>query len=178
MMSQSKTFRVVSLVLRLALGIIFVYAAWVKLREPWALFAMAIDSYQLLPLTWVELVARTLPWVELAIGVFLIAGVLLRSASVGTAALLAVFFALMVRAYAKGMAINCGCFGPGEVISWKTLLRDGSMLAAALVLTVMAFAGRGTPSFSLPALLTRWTGRRPRTASVPEPAAHQPRSAI
>jgi len=56
--------------------------------------------------------------------------------------MLAVFFSLMVRAYAKGMQINCGCFGPGEVISWKTLLRDGSMLAAALALTWMSFVAR------------------------------------
>jgi len=40
----------------------------------------------------------------------------------------------MVRAYAKGMEINCGCFGANDIISWKTLLRDGSMLAAALAL--------------------------------------------
>ena len=53
-----------------------------------------------------------------------------------------VFFALMVRAYAKGMEINCGCFGPGEVISWKTLLRDGSMLAGSLLLTWTAFYNR------------------------------------
>ena len=40
---------VLALILRVALGAIFVYAAWIKLREPWALFAMAIDSYQVLP---------------------------------------------------------------------------------------------------------------------------------
>ena len=48
----------------------------------------------------------------------------------------------MVRAYAKGMQINCGCFGPGEAISWKTLLRDGSMAAAAIAMTCLAFLQR------------------------------------
>ena len=138
-MSQSRGFRIAALVLRFALGIIFVYAAWTKLSQPWELFAMSIDSYQLLPLKWVELVARTLPWFEAVVGVLLIAGVFLRSASVATALLLGMFFTLMVRAYAKGMQINCGCFGTGDPISWKTLLRDGSMLAAALVLAGMSF---------------------------------------
>jgi len=142
MTSQSKGFRVAALLLRFALGIIFLYAAWTKISRPWELFAMAIDSYGLLPLKWVELVARTLPWLEVAIGVFLIAGIFLRSAAVATTLLLAVFFSLMVRAYAKGMQINCGCFGAGEVISWKTLLRDGSLLAAAVALASMSFLQR------------------------------------
>ena len=139
MTSSSKTLRAVALVLRIALGAVFVYAAWTKLRTPWELFAMSIDSYQLLPLKAVELVARTLPWFELAVGLLLVAGFWLRSAAAATALLLAVFFALMVRAYAKGMEINCGCFGANDIISWKTLLRDGSMLAAALALTALSF---------------------------------------
>ena len=142
MTSSSKTLRAVMLVLRIALGAVFVYAAWTKLRTPWELFAMSIDSYQLLPLKAVELVARTLPWFELAVGLLLIAGFWLRSASAATALLLAVFFGLMVRAYAKGMEINCGCFGANDIISWKTLLRDGSMLAAALALTALSFLRR------------------------------------
>jgi len=142
MTSPSKALRAVTLLLRVALGAVFVYAAWTKLRTPWELFAMSIDSYQLLPLKAVELVARTLPWFELAVGLLLIAGYWLRSAAVATALLLAVFFGLMVRAYAKGMEINCGCFGPGEIISWKTLLRDGSMLAAALALAAFTFFQR------------------------------------
>jgi uncharacterized membrane protein YphA (DoxX/SURF4 family) len=142
MTSQSKSLRAVTLVLRIVLGAIFVYAAWTKLRVPWELFAMSIDSYQVLPLKLVELVARTLPWFELAVGLLLIAGYWLRSAATAITLLLAVFFSLMVRAYATGMEINCGCFGTGDPISWKTLLRDGSMLAAALALTVLAFLRR------------------------------------
>ncbi|MGA2041625.1 MAG: MauE/DoxX family redox-associated membrane protein [Bryobacteraceae bacterium] len=142
MTSSNKPLAVIALVLRIALGAIFVYAAWTKLRTPWELFAMSIDSYQLLPLKVVELVARTLPWFELAVGLLLIAGFWLRSAAAAITLLLAVFFGLMVRAYARGMEINCGCFGANDVISWKTLLRDGSMLAAALTLTALAFLNR------------------------------------
>jgi uncharacterized membrane protein YphA (DoxX/SURF4 family) len=127
--------RAVALVLRIGLGAIFVYSAWSKLKDPWALFAMAVDSYQALPLWGVELVARTLPWVELLIGVLLIVGRWMRVATVACSLLLLLFFGLMVRAHAKGMEINCGCFGPGEAISWRTLLRDGAILAGSLLLT-------------------------------------------
>jgi uncharacterized membrane protein YphA (DoxX/SURF4 family) len=132
--------RALALVLRLALGAIFVYSAWSKLKDSWALFAMAVDSYQVLPLWGVQLVARTLPWVELLIGVLLIVGRWMRVATVACSLLLLVFFGLMVRAHVKGMEINCGCFGPGEAISWRTLLRDGAMVAGSLVLTGVEYA--------------------------------------
>jgi uncharacterized membrane protein YphA (DoxX/SURF4 family) len=132
-----------ALVLRVLLGVIFVYAAYSKLKDPWALFAMSIDSYGILPLRWVEFVARTLPWFELLLGVLLIAGIFRRVTTVATSLLLLTFFSLMLRAHFKGMEINCGCFGPGEVISWKTMLRDGSMVAGSIFVTAMAFLRRG-----------------------------------
>jgi uncharacterized membrane protein YphA (DoxX/SURF4 family) len=141
-MASSKFVRLLLLVLRVVLGAIFVYAAWVKLRDPWQLFAMSIDSYQILPLREVELAAHVIPWMELALGLLLIAGLWLRISGAIVSLLLLTFFVLMLRAYAKGMAISCGCFGPGEIISWKTLLRDGSMVAAALLVTTMAFLNR------------------------------------
>jgi uncharacterized membrane protein YphA (DoxX/SURF4 family) len=127
------------LILRVVLGGVFVYAAWLKLREPWALFAIAIDSYQVLPSWAVELVARGLPWCELLLGISLVAGLWRRASTLSTSLLLVVFFSLMIRAMLKGMQIDCGCFGPGERISWVTLLRDGGLLATSLLLTVIAF---------------------------------------
>ena len=141
-MVSSRLVRIVLLSLRLVLGGIFVYAAWLKLRDPWQIFAMSIDSYRILPLQAVEVAARVIPWFELAIGLLLIAGLWLRISGSIVSLLLLTFFAMMVRAYVKGMAIDCGCFGPGEAISWKTLLRDGSLLAAALLVTTMAFVDR------------------------------------
>ncbi len=134
---------VAALVLRIVLGVIFVYAAWVKLHEPWAMFAIAIDSYQILPQWAVELVARVLPWGELVLGLLLIAGVWRSVSTPAASLLLVVFLSLMVRAMAKGMQIECGCFGSGEPLSWITLMRDGALLASSLFVTVMAFRGRG-----------------------------------
>jgi uncharacterized membrane protein YphA (DoxX/SURF4 family) len=125
---------------RVILGAVFIYAGYVKVREPWELFALAISQYQLLPMKMVELVARTLPWLELAIGVLLVTGRWLRVGATAASVLLLTFFVLMIRADLQGMAINCGCFGgTDDVISWKTLLRDGSLLAGSLALTTWAF---------------------------------------
>jgi len=137
--SSNKILRAISLVLRVALGGIFVYAAYVKLREPWQLFALAIDSYRMLPLKWVELVARTLPWVELIIGLALMVGRGLRVFATITSLVLLVFIGALLRAKLKGMEISCGCFGNNEPLTWWTLARDSSMLIASLLVTAAAF---------------------------------------
>lgn len=135
-----------SKLLRLVLGAVFIYAAYTKLRQSWLLFALSIDSYQLLPEWAVFAVARSLPWLELALGILLIAGIWLRYLSVVAAGILALFFTVMLVQYFRGAGIDCGCFGVGEPLSAKTLARDGVLLAAALALVALA-----------------WQNRRPRT---------------
>lgn len=126
----------------LAMGAMFVYAAYTKLRDPWMLFAMSVYSYQMLPEWGVELVARALPWVELIVGAMLIFGIWVRWAAAAATALIAVFFCAIVRAYFMHLGINCGCFGTSEPLTKFTLVRDGSLLAASLVLTILAFRAR------------------------------------
>lgn len=56
------------------------------------------------------------------------------------------FFALMTRAFVKGMGIDCGCFGLGEAISARTLLRDGLLLASSIALTLLAWISNRVPA--------------------------------
>lgn len=142
MTSPNKFLRAILLLLRVAVGGVFAYAAWSKLRDPWTLFAISIDAYHVLPQWAVLVVARTLPWLELLLGVMLVIGVFRRISTLAASALLTLFFGLMVRAYVRGETIDCGCFGPGEAISPLTLLRDGTLLAGSLLLTVMAWRRR------------------------------------
>jgi uncharacterized membrane protein YphA (DoxX/SURF4 family) len=114
------------------------------LVQPWQLFAADIAEYQVVPMWAATFIARSLPWFEILLGLMVIVGRLARTSTVLLSAILLVFFSLMVRAKLQGKQIDCGCFGSGEPISWKTLLRDGSMLAGALFLTVMAFRNRRT----------------------------------
>jgi uncharacterized membrane protein YphA (DoxX/SURF4 family) len=142
MASRSNLVRAGLVVLRLGLAAVFGYAAWVKLREPWIVFAMSVDAYHVLPQWGVIAVARGLPWIELLLALLLLAGMWKRVTMPAASLLLAVFFSLMVRAYVRGEAIDCGCFGPGEAISPITLLRDGGLLAASLLCTWSAFRGK------------------------------------
>jgi uncharacterized membrane protein YphA (DoxX/SURF4 family) len=132
---------------RVALGLIFLYAAYAKLhfegewhlRDYHFLFAMAIDSYKILPIPAVQLMARVLPWFELALGGLLIAGLGLRWIGSITSGLLLVFVIAMTRAKILGLEINCGCFGNNEKLGTATLIRDSSLLVLALAVTIGAF---------------------------------------
>lgn len=131
---------------RVVMGAVFLYAAYTKLRQPWLLFAMSIDSYGMLSEWAVLAVARTLPWFELALGVALLAGVWLRYVSVAAAALLGLFFTMMMLAYSRGLGIDCGCFGVGEALTARTLARDGALLGIALALAVLSARRRSVHS--------------------------------
>ena len=141
--------KALQLFLRLLLGAVFIYAAYTKLRQSWLLFALSIDSYQLLPEWAVFALARTLPWLELTLGILLIAGVALRYLSVVATAILGLFFAVMLVSYFRGAGIDCGCFGVGEALSVKTLLRDGVLLAAAISLVVLSRRPTVSPQYRI-----------------------------
>jgi len=156
-MMQSAPFnfrRVFLLVGRLALAAIFIYAGAVKLfglaihpRPTVGLalsyFALQVDSYQLLPSWAVQFVAHTLPLAEIAIGLMLLLGWLLPIWSTLVTLLVAGLFASVVRAYALGLQINCGCFAKPEPLTGMTVIRDGVLLFLALLMTVFAFQEAG-----------------------------------
>jgi len=99
----------------------------------------AIDSYKMLPISAVQLMAQVLPWFELVLGIFLIAGIGLRVIGTITSGLLLVFIGAMTRAKMLGLEINCGCFGNNEKLGAATLIRDSSLLVLALAVTIGAF---------------------------------------
>src|SRR6202043_1773139 len=95
---------------RLALAGMFIFAAYAKLKPqaamPWSvgsvrtslsMFAMQVDSYQLLSPQAVSMAAHALPFVELALGLWLLSGLWLRYSTLTSSLLLLGFFVLMVR---------------------------------------------------------------------------------
>ncbi len=137
---------------RVALAIIFLYAAYAKMKPqanmPWSIasvrtslsmFAMGVDSYQLLSTRGVDFVAHWLPPFELFLGLWLLTGIALRWASLATTALLSAFLAVQVRSFSLGQEISCGCFGPGEKIGPWSLFRDVAIIAVAVAVLIAAF---------------------------------------
>lgn len=161
-MSRPSTWSTGSILLvlgRLALAAIFLAAAYGKLSpltaKQWTLsslkitpaslnlsmtfFAMQLSSYQMLPDWAVSPIAHALPWVELALVILLLTGLGLRYAGIVATLLLAVFWAVVIRAYALHLGINCGCFGPNEKLTGWRVVEDGGFFALGLAVTIGAF---------------------------------------
>ena len=143
---------------RVVLGAIFIFAAYAKMKPqpgmPWslasvrtslAMFAMGVDSYQMLPPSVVAPFAHWLPPAELVLGLWLVAGFGLRLSSILSTLAIVGFIAAMFSAYRRGLTISCGCFGPGEQIGPGTLIRDTLLfLPLCLAVTIGSFRANRT----------------------------------
>ncbi len=143
------------LVLRLLLGAYFVYASLDKIADP-AAFAKAVYQWQVLPPVPANLLAVTLPWVELLAGGLLLLGVWRREAALVIALMLAVFLVAAGSVIARGIDVeNCGCTSLGRSeptaawppawthgVGWYLVARDLVMLGAALLLAAAPAATR------------------------------------
>jgi uncharacterized membrane protein YphA (DoxX/SURF4 family) len=105
--------KVISFILRLGLGGVFVAAGALKIWDPTA-FAADIGNYRLLPHEAINLLAITLPWIEVAAGLLLILGIWKRASALTITVLMIVFLAAIGQALARGLDIRCGCFGTVE----------------------------------------------------------------
>lgn len=126
--------RIVLLVLRWAVAGVFGYAGFQKVIAPQD-FADSIATFALLPDSLINLVALSLPPFEVLLALAIVSGVQRRPALLGIALLTTVFMVALGSAIARGIAVDCGCFGseePSVSAAWRALLRDIPMLMAAL----------------------------------------------
>jgi uncharacterized membrane protein YphA (DoxX/SURF4 family) len=127
---------------RLFLGLIFIYAAVIKIVSPQD-FADSIAAYRILPFSAINVFALGLPLFELSCGLLMLSGRFLRTGLLGIVAMLVVFMAALIIALLRGLSINCGCFGVYSWLDsnpWLSLLRD------AILLGVTSFLYRGSLS--------------------------------
>ena len=94
--------------LEVVLGGLFFYAGLQKLLHPYE-FAEAVLAYQLLPESLVGVAAAGLPWVEVAAGLCLVAGLKRRSGLLLLSGLVAGFLVVILITMARGLSIDCGC---------------------------------------------------------------------
>jgi uncharacterized membrane protein YphA (DoxX/SURF4 family) len=158
-MMQSSPFtprRIFILAGRLVLAAIFIFAGYSKLFFPnrlfssWFMikfsvssnlsnFALQVAAYKLLSPAGVDFVAHTLPFAEVALGLLLLIGWGVRIWATAVTAIMVGFWIVVTRAYLLHMDINCGCFATPEPLTIKTVIRDGLLVAFAILMTVFAF---------------------------------------
>ena len=129
------------LVARLVTGGVWIVAGTLKLPDP-AGSVRAVRAYELLPEAVVPTVGYLLPALEIVVGVLLVLGLMTRAAAVASSLLFVAFVVGIASAWARGLQIDCGCFGGGgfdagaaEEYPWE-IARDVGLLLLSLWLVV------------------------------------------
>lgn len=111
----SPTQKWLSTVARVLLGLVLLAASLLKIADPHQA-AAAVQAYQLLPSSLAEYVGYGLPLVEFFLAVALLLGLGTRLVAWITAGLMVIFIFGVASAWARGLSIDCGCFGGGGVV--------------------------------------------------------------
>jgi len=125
-------------VARVSLGLVMVSAGVLKISNP-DQAVRAVQAYELLPRGVDQVVGYGLPMIEVALGLLLILGLGTRIAAVLAGVFMLVFIVGVSSAWARGLNIDCGCFGGGGAVgssgkAWRYLseiLRDLLFLGLA-----------------------------------------------
>ena len=162
----SRSLSWIGLAFRVLAGGVWIVSGVAKLPDL-AAFRVLVERYELLPRAFAVPFSYGLPFVEIGVGLYLLAGLFTRgSAFVGTCLML-LFLAAQVQAMARGLAIDCGCFGNLALtrVGFGSLVRD-------FVLGIPTFLMLAKPSrfLSLDALLFGTVDRffPPRGPAVPQ----------
>jgi uncharacterized membrane protein YphA (DoxX/SURF4 family) len=128
------------LIIRLLLGGLLVVAGALKVGHP-AELAASIAGFRILPPQVTGPLALALPYVELMLGAYLIAGLFTRAAATITAIQFVAYAGAVASAVVRHIAANCGCFGPSDtaVADWPHVTLDLCFAVAS------AFVAYGAP---------------------------------
>jgi uncharacterized membrane protein YphA (DoxX/SURF4 family) len=144
------------LAFRLTLGAMFLYACYDKIVAP-AAFAKIVYQWQVGGPVFSNLVAVILPWVELLVGLLLLAGAWTAEAGLLVAGLLLSFNLAAASVLARGIDVeNCGCTSvkatapgprsPFHGVGWFLITRNTVLLGAALALAFAPQKARALPT--------------------------------
>ena len=123
------------LLARLILGFMFILVGVGKIAGA-EHFAKEIGNYRMLPEMLVNIMAITLPWIELAVGIMILYGIRLKANAALAAGLLLVFIIAVGTAWGRGLNINCGCYSniAQQTVGLPKILENlGLMLLAAII---------------------------------------------
>ena len=120
------------LIARLILGGVLFVAGYLKVGAT-EKSQMAVRAYEMLPISVANTLGLVLPFVEVAIGALLILGSLTRVMAALGGFTMVIFIIAISQAWARGLNIDCGCFGgggavePGQTKYLQEILRDAGL---------------------------------------------------
>ena len=101
---------------RIGLAAVWLISGGIKVSDPNQTY-IAVKAYDLLPGSVVSVVAAAVPFLELAVGALLLLGLGTRLVAAVSAVVLVAFIGAVAQSWARGLTIDCGCFGGGGQVS-------------------------------------------------------------
>ena len=125
MSQESRTAARIGFAIRLAAASVWIIAGAVKVPQIQT-FQLLVQRYGILPDALSGPFAYILPFLELALGLYLAAGLFVRGTALVGTLLFAVFLTAQASAWARGISLDCGCFGTAleTTVGPLTILRD------------------------------------------------------
>ena len=124
---------------RLILGGVLLVAGALKVTDPYS-SATSVRAYQILPVDLANFLGFVLPFAEVVIGIFLIVGIWVRLNAIAGGALMVMFIIAIGQAWARGISLDCGCFGKGGLLDSDELPVWNYTLEIARDIVLAAFA--------------------------------------
>jgi hypothetical protein len=114
--------------LRVTASGIWLFSGAAKLPQI-AGFPALVERYGILPHVLAVPFGYLLPFVELGIGLYLLVGLFVRGTAIAGTLLFIAFLAAQIQALARGLTLDCGCFGPiaQSTVGPLTILRDAAL---------------------------------------------------
>ena len=126
----------IGLLVRLGLAAVWLVSGAIKASDLNQTY-LAVQAYDLLPGSVSSVVAGAIPFLELALGVLLLVGLGTRITAAVSALVLLAFIGAVAQSWARGLTIDCGCFGGGLLVTGEVpsypmeILRDLGLLVLA-----------------------------------------------
>lgn len=121
---------IVSFVIRILMGGIFLIAGLAKIADP-VRFMLTLREFDLFPRVIIPFLAVYLPWLELLLGLSLVLGLLYRTSALILAFLNFLFMLAILSVISRGIVVDCGCFGLlgdalklPDMADWKAVIRN------------------------------------------------------
>jgi hypothetical protein len=128
----ARAIEIIGVLGRLITAGVFIFAGVQKLLDPGA-FAQDIANYQAFPYwTW-NLAAAIVPVTEILAGLAVLTGFKRRAGAIVLGSLTVAFLGLILSIIARGINLDCGCFGEAVAaseIGWPLVARDLALLLA------------------------------------------------
>jgi uncharacterized membrane protein YphA (DoxX/SURF4 family) len=106
---RPSTLDIIIALLRIVLGILFIFVSIDKIVDPNA-FAASISAYKIVSGGPALLIGTVLPWIELLCGLGLLFGLFVRGSALLALIMLSLFFVAVLSALWRGLDISCGCY--------------------------------------------------------------------